>query len=70
MKYTKAEQSDAEQTYDLWAQNKAFTPDSSESSAAIKSMIDMMVLTKTLKEPISVDKVLDQTYMDKAKARG
>jgi ABC-type nitrate/sulfonate/bicarbonate transport system substrate-binding protein len=70
VKYTKAAQSDAEQTYDLWSENKALTPDSSESPAAIKSMIDMMVLTNQLKELIAVEKVFDPSYMEKAKARG
>jgi ABC-type nitrate/sulfonate/bicarbonate transport system substrate-binding protein len=70
IKYTKAEQSDAEQTYDLWMANKAFTPDGAESPEAVKAMIDMMVLTTQLKSAIAIDKVLDQTYMNKAKARG
>jgi NitT/TauT family transport system substrate-binding protein len=70
VKYTKAPQADAEATYDLWMTNKALTADSAESPGAIKSMIDMMVLTGQLKEPIAVDKVFDPKYMEKAKARG
>jgi ABC-type nitrate/sulfonate/bicarbonate transport system substrate-binding protein len=70
VKYAKTEQSDSEQTYDLWLENRAFTPDSTESPVAVKQMIDMMVLTNQLKAPIAVEKVLDQSYMDKAKARG
>ncbi len=70
VKYTKAAKTDAEQTYDLWMQNTSLTPDSSESPEAVKAMIDMMVLTKQLTQPIAVEKVFDPSYMAKAKARG
>lgn len=70
MANTKSQQSDAEQTYQLWMENKSLTPDSSETPEAIKTMIDMLVTTQQLKSAIPVEDVFDPSYMEKAKARG
>jgi NitT/TauT family transport system substrate-binding protein len=66
---TKAVQQDAEQTYDLWIKNKALPTDGKMTVAALQSMVDILVQTKQLDAPVAIDKILDNSYADKALKR-
>jgi NitT/TauT family transport system substrate-binding protein len=62
----KAAPQDAEQTYELWTKNKALPADGKMTTAALQSMVDILVQTKQLDAPVAIDKVLDNSYADKA----
>jgi ABC-type nitrate/sulfonate/bicarbonate transport system substrate-binding protein len=60
---TKADPADAAQTYDLWVKEQVFAKDSVALPEAVKASID---LETKLKTPVTVDAVLESSYMDQA----
>ncbi len=66
-KTTNTDQQEATQTYALWIEQKALSLEGETTPSAVKTMIDALVSTKQLKEPIPVERVADFAYLEKAR---
>jgi ABC-type nitrate/sulfonate/bicarbonate transport system substrate-binding protein len=66
-KATNTDQQEAAQTYALWIEQKTLSLEGETTPGAVKAMIDALVATKQLKEPLAVERVADFSYLDKVR---
>lgn len=66
MRETNASEDDAEETYDLWTAERVLAEDSVATPAAVQASLDLEA--GNLANPVSVEDILDDSYMDKAAA--
>jgi NitT/TauT family transport system substrate-binding protein len=63
----------ARQTYDTYVsgplKNKVISPDASIDRDGVKAVIDIMLESDVLKRPLTVDEVVDVTYLERASRR-
>ena len=70
-KATNTDQQEAAQTYALWIEQKTLSQEGETTPGAVKAMIDALLATKQLKEPLAVERVADFSYLDRVrKAEG